>query len=480
MINRFVRIKSLTVPILVSLIILILIFNISFILGEESLQNPIETNFNSGNMNSNSRAVDPARLEISKSVSNHQIFVETANNKPNQTRVTLTVKGVGYPGVEYDPQDTVFIMDNSDSMDEQDNEFKRVEALKLYLGSMLPPNDRAAVVKFSSAAELVGGVHLTSNYTKITDSLSSLWHTSGLTNLEAAMALANKEILDYGDIQNKTLIEILLTDGQPEPPGNNVTMATINEAVDNNIKIYTVGLGDDHDANLLKWISAKTSGKYYFAKEASDLIEIYDEISNQFHNFTAGSDPNILDSEPMVRDVLPNYINYIPNSFSRKPDHIGKYFGSYTKLDWNISRIAIGETWMVSYNISTKEQGEEVAISAPLARVKYTTQKGVEQTLWFDEVVITVLPGFSQYYPSPPPPLPPATPPVPPTAGFPVPVPTPPTTVPISYPGFVPAGATPTPLPMQYLIGGFVGLGIAERVKHYRLIKTRQKVAVGI
>jgi hypothetical protein len=476
MIRRFLKVKSLTIPILVSLIVLVLVFNISTTLGEDPFSAQVENNLNY----SNTRATDPARLEISKSVSNKQIFVETANNKPNQTRVTLTVKGVGYPGVEYDPQDTVFIMDNSDSMDEHDNEFKRVEALKLYLNSMLPPDDRAAVVKFSSAAELVGGVHLTSNYTEISDSLSSLWHTSGLTNLGAAMALANNEILQYGDVQNKTLIEILLTDGQPEPPENNVTLATINEAVDNNIKIYTVGLGDDHDANLLRWISAKTGGKYYFAKEASDLIEIYDEISNQFHNFTAGSDPNVLDSEPMVRDVLPNYINYVPNTFSRKPDHIGNYFGSFTKLDWNISHIAIGETWTVSYNISTREQGEEVAISAPLARVKYTTQKGVEQTLWFDEIVIRVLPGFSQYYPSPPPPLPPATPPVPPTAGFPVPVPTPATPVPISYPGFVPAAATPTPLPMQYLIGGFVGLGIAERVKHYRLIKSRQKVAVGI
>ncbi|MCK5562229.1 MAG: VWA domain-containing protein, partial [Thermoplasmata archaeon] len=294
------------------------------------------------------RSTNPARLEISKSVGHNQIFVKDSGLNPEKTRVTITVKGVGYPGVEYNPQDTVFIMDNSDSMDESDNEFKRIEALKLYLETMLPPDDRAAVIKFSRDAELINDHHLTSNYTQIIDDLPALWHTSGLTNLGAAVALANEELIQYSDT-DKILVEILLTDGRPEPPENNVTMDTINEAIDNKIKIYTVGLGEDHDAKLLRWIANMTGGKYYYAREAEDLIIIYNEISNQFHNYTAGSDPDITDSDPMVRDVLPYWVEVEQGSFSIEPDYFGAFLGDTTRIEWNISRIAIGETWTVSY-----------------------------------------------------------------------------------------------------------------------------------
>ena len=97
------------------------------------------------------RANDPAKLEISKTISHKQIYVSNSGLYPSHSTVTLTVSGVGYPGIEFNPQDTVFIMDNSDSMDENDNEFKRVEALKLYLEKMVTP-DRAAIVKFSNNA----------------------------------------------------------------------------------------------------------------------------------------------------------------------------------------------------------------------------------------------------------------------------------------------------------------------------------------
>ena len=430
-----------------------------------------------------SRATNPAHIEISKTVEPNQIFIKDSGLTPDFARVTIKVKGVGYPGVEYDPQDTVFIMDNSDSMDESDNEYKRIEALKYYLETMIPPDDRAAVVKFAAEAELINNHHLTSNYSQIEDDLPALWHTSGLTNLGAAMALANQELIQYGDRENKMLIEILLTDGRPEPPENNVTMKTINQAIDYNIKVYTVGLGETHDAELLKWISKMTGGRYYYAREASELIEIYNEISHQFHNYTAGIDPDISDSEPMVRDVLPDWIIVDQSSYSIKPDYKGSFLGGTKVLEWNISRIAIGQTWTVSYNISCKQPGDEVAVMVfGQARVRYLSQKGNDQILWFDELYIKVIPRYSQISPAPPPPLPPAPPPPPPVSGFPVPAPPPATPVPVtlSPPVYMPAGATPTPIPVQYMASFFVGLGIAEQVIQRTKIKSRQKVAIGV
>jgi hypothetical protein len=433
------------------------------------------------------QSTNPARLEVSKSVERKTIFVNGSGKTPGQTRVTLTVRGLGLPGIDYNPQDVVFIMDNSDSMDENDNEYKRIEALKLYLEKMIPPGDRAALVKFSKDAEVVNDHHLTSDYSQLIADLPALWHTTGLTNLGAAIKVANHELIEYGDSTNNSLVQILLTDGRPEPPENNVTMDTINEAIDHNIRIYTVGLGKDHDTQLLRWISKKTGGKYYYAKEAADLLEIYDELSSQFRNYTAGMDLDTKDLEPLLRDVLPAWVDYVEGSFSKEPDFIGQLANGGTKLEWNISKISIGEVWSVSYNITSGRAGEFVPITdVDLARVKYYSQLEKIQVVKFPEYYIRVLPKYDYQYPAPlpppPPPPPPPLPPPPPPSGFPIPAPPATTPVPISLTPPVPmtAGATPAAVPVEYLFAGFMGLALAERIKQRRLLRTRQKVAMGI
>ncbi len=426
---------------------------------------------------------DLARLEVLKTVSRKTIFENGSERTPVETRVTITVHGKGLPGLEYNPQDVVFIMDNSDSMDENDNEYKRVEALKLYLEKMIPPNDRAALIKFSKEAELVNEHHLTNDYSQIISDLPALWHTTGLTNLGAAIKLANRELIEFGDRINNSLVAILLTDGRPEPPENNVTIETVQEAIDNNIKIYTIGLGKNHDVQLLNWLANQTGGKYFYAQEASDLLGIYDELSKQYRNYTAGLDQDITDKEPMVRDVIPRWINYVPGSFSKKPDFIGKFPDGSTKFEWNISKITIGETWSVSYNITSSRAGESVSITnINFARVKYFNQEEKIKAQIIPEVNIRVLPKFDYQYPGlvpPPPPPPPPIPPSPP-AGFPLPS-TATTSLPIGSTPPVPitAGASPAAIPVEYILG-LTGLGIAERIRHIRLIKSRQKVALGV
>jgi hypothetical protein len=94
-------------------------------------------------------------------------------------------------------------------------------------------------------------------------------------------------------------------------------------------------------------------------------------------------------------------------------------------------------------------------------------------------LVIKVLLRYSQFFgPPPPPPLPPAPLPV---SGFPVPAPPPATTIPIPLsPGQLTITATPAGVPLQYFLATFVGLGVADRIKQLRMIKSRQKVAIGV
>jgi hypothetical protein len=47
-------------------------------------------------------------------------------------------------------------------------------------------------------------------------------------------------------------------------------------------------------------------------------------------------------------------------------------------------------------------------------------------------------------------------------------------------PGQFVATASPAGIPLQYFMATFVGLGIADRIKQMRMIKSRQKVAIGV
>ncbi|BAF69517.1 vWA domain-containing protein [Nitratiruptor sp. SB155-2] len=114
---------------------------------------------------------------------------------------------------------------------------------------------------------------------------------------------AVKKILDYLDIgvagsktaiddaliesvrllkesQAKSKIVILLTDGidtaSKTPPDVAVKMAK-----KYGVKIYTIGIGDKRgiDEAFLRWLAQQGHGYYFYAKDASMLRKIYDEIN---------------------------------------------------------------------------------------------------------------------------------------------------------------------------------------------------------
>ena len=58
------------------------------------------------------------------------------------------------------------------------------------------------------------------------------------------------------------------------------------EAIDNNIIVYTIGLGSGVDSDLLTDIAEATGGKYYFATEADELLDIFKEVSLETIDFT--------------------------------------------------------------------------------------------------------------------------------------------------------------------------------------------------
>ncbi len=167
--------------------------------------------------------------------------------------------------------DVVFAMDSSGSMSWNDPNGYRKTAAKNFVGSLLS-EDRAGVVDFDSYSSLVRP--LSSDFDAVNSSIDSL-DASGGTNIGAGMSTANSHLINSGDSEHAWMV-ILLTDGQ----GTYSDYYT-QQAINNNITVYTVGLGSDVDTSLLTGIATATCGQYFSVSTAEDLPDVFRTISEE-------------------------------------------------------------------------------------------------------------------------------------------------------------------------------------------------------
>lgn len=151
------------------------------------------------------------------------------------------------------------------------------EAAKSFLEYLYFEKDRAGVVSFGSSARLDRG--LTSNKGLVIaaiDAITAPYWPIQQTAIGDGIALANQEFQNNGRAEAEW-IQILLSDGKSNTGQN--PLAAAQDAADENIMIYTIGLGDDADEDTLKQIASMTGGKYYYAPTSGDLEAIYNEIA---------------------------------------------------------------------------------------------------------------------------------------------------------------------------------------------------------
>jgi len=186
-------------------------------------------------------------------------------------------------------QDIVLDMDMSGSMSWNDPTDLRIDGAQEYVGQLAEP-DRIAIVAFNHQAFLtrthIGGQahHLSSNFAQAQADLGTIGH-SGNTNIGGAIALANSELIANGN-PHHAWVQILLTDGQNQcvgqPCGDAYTLQMAWQAKAYNITIYTIGLSDEADANLLTQVATITGGTFYSAPTAASIRWIYYEISRRY------------------------------------------------------------------------------------------------------------------------------------------------------------------------------------------------------
>ncbi len=159
-------------------------------------------------------------------------------------------------------------------------------AAKFFVG-LLSSYDRVGLVNFSANATIL--LHLTNDKALANSTIdgisTSIWYRfkkggkfktfvgSG-TNISAGLIDAISELDKYGRT-NAVKVIILLTDGWRNLGDDPVDWATV--ARSKGYRVYTIGIGG---ANMpeLEEIASVGGGKCYYAKNGTELIEVYREI----------------------------------------------------------------------------------------------------------------------------------------------------------------------------------------------------------
>lgn len=171
------------------------------------------------------------------------------------------------------PISVVLVLDSSESM--LGSPIRDTREAALAFVDQLAPVDEIAIVDFDSSARVVQP--FTSDFEAAREVINNL-QASGRTALYDAATVGVQTALES---ENPNRFVILLTDGNEF--GNlssNLPDAGVTLAAENNISVYTIGLGFGVDPRFLSDLAEGTRGNYYQQPNSQQLTEIFDFLAN--------------------------------------------------------------------------------------------------------------------------------------------------------------------------------------------------------
>ncbi|MFK7780638.1 MAG: VWA domain-containing protein [Candidatus Gracilibacteria bacterium] len=201
--------------------------------------------------------------------------------------------------------DIQIVLDVSYSMIAEDLKPNRLEVAKLVISDFLDKihSDRVGIIIF--AGKTFTSLPLNFDYNiikKIVEKININTINQNYNNMQGT-AIGDALVLavdSFGDNENREKIIILLTDGEANKGLNPLIALKYIQSTNADIKIYTIGIGEDEETSIviknnfgqsgvlpvggvdektLKTISSQTNGKYYRATDKKTLENIFNEIS---------------------------------------------------------------------------------------------------------------------------------------------------------------------------------------------------------
>ncbi len=151
----------------------------------------------------------------------------------------------------------------------------RAGALAFLDAVHLDAGDQAAVVAFNRDPSVLQG--LTSDRLALSNALAAIAPAHG-TRIDLGIAAAGGELLGEHRRPTNQAVMIVLTDGRADPVGPEAAVEAARLAKAAGVVVFTVGLGEDLDAEALEAMASRPA--YYFASpDAAALAGIYREIA---------------------------------------------------------------------------------------------------------------------------------------------------------------------------------------------------------
>lgn len=172
---------------------------------------------------------------------------------------------------------TVLLIDNSTSLSGYINELK--SAASSFVNNIIPVQQEVAIMKFSENPELIQD--FTSDKNLLNAAINSIGIGFPTTNLYGSTIEAVslwEDILTSDQVVNGSLI--VFTDGTET--SNKRTFTEALTAIGNK-KVYTVGLGNEIDPQVLEALGR--TGGFYSVSDVNDLTTAFMEVGNQLYKY---------------------------------------------------------------------------------------------------------------------------------------------------------------------------------------------------
>ncbi len=176
------------------------------------------------------------------------------------------------------PLDIMLVMDTSNSMNMREigDPLSRLDYAKesavFFISTLNSTNDKVGLVSFDSSATLR---HILSfDYPMVISTINSLT-ADGTTNLKDAIVLAHSELSSSHSRDDAKQIMVILSDGAPSV----FAWDEADAAKEEGIIIYTIDLGPATGSYCHLRDIASSWRHYYHAPHESDLMNVYEQIS---------------------------------------------------------------------------------------------------------------------------------------------------------------------------------------------------------
>jgi hypothetical protein len=337
-------------------------------------------------------------LEPSKSVYPSSIFIE-GSGFGEQAKIMLGVKGsgVGIPGIVSNQADIVFVVDDTGSMGD---DIEQVKQDIDYITDRILENItsvRFGLITYKDSNEVEYDVPLTFDVDEFKAGVMAL-EAMGGGDYEEAVMDALEMGRDDSDWRDQPVIRIMILMGDADPHDPSGAADVADDAYRNHNIITCVM--DAHPTGLQSFVDIADAGHGIY-EHVGNSEEMADAIINAILFLVppidlAGEDIDQSDSDYMIQDVLPEYINYVPGSFSIPPDTIYKDSNNRTVLQWNVPRIRIGQSWGVSFSITSTILGLVDSNDFFTSRIKYTRWDNSSKMTLFPHTQVLVKLGEPQ------------------------------------------------------------------------------------